>query len=265
MPRFAAPISALVICKDEADMIGDCLDSLDFCAEIVVVDSGSTDGTLDIVARYRDAGWPIRLIHNDWPGFPRQRLFALERAGQPWCLSIEADERVDPDLRQALQAAVALADARGIEGWYIRRRDWLDGYGYAHPWVLHNRLMRFFRRDKATMDTAVRVHESFEVPGRTGIVRSGTLLHRRALTVAGELRRADTYSTLKVATLMEKGVRPSLAKLVVSPFANFLKFYLLKRYVLCGRPGFVYAMMLLVYSFATEAKLFEAWKARSGT
>jgi glycosyltransferase involved in cell wall biosynthesis len=257
MTRFACPVSALIICKNEADMIGPCLESIDFCAEIVVVDAGSTDGTLDIVREFIGRGYPIRLFHNDWPGFPRQRQFALDHATQPWCLLIEADEAVDDALRQSI-LAVTRSPARAVDGWYIRRRDKLKGYGYAHRWVLHNRLLRLFRRDKATMDLELRVHESFQVPGETRTIGSGVLLHRREVTIAEEMARANSYSTLKVATLVERGRKPGLARLVLSPLGNFLKFYLAKRYFLCGRHGFVYSMSVFVYSFATEAKLYQA-------
>ncbi len=69
MARFASPVTAAaIVCKNEAELIGACLDCVDFCAEIVVVDSGSTDGTLDIVERYRAEGFPIKLLHQDWLG-----------------------------------------------------------------------------------------------------------------------------------------------------------------------------------------------------
>ncbi|MEI8713941.1 glycosyltransferase family 2 protein [Mesorhizobium sp. M7A.F.Ca.US.001.01.1.1] len=259
MTRFSSPVSALVICMNEADMIGECLESVDFCAEIIVVDSGSTDSTLDVVNAFIAKGYPIRLFHNDWPGFPRQRQFALDQATQPWCLSIEADEAIDDVLRQSITSVTQLGND-AFDGWYIRRRDKLKGYGYAHRWVLHNRLLRLFRRDKATMDLNLRVHESFEVPGETGTIENGVLLHRREMTIAEDLARANTYSSLKVATLVERAKKPGLIRLVLSPLGNFLKFYLAKRYFLCGRHGFVYSMLVMVYSFATEAKLYEAWR-----
>ncbi|WP_245273815.1 glycosyltransferase family 2 protein [Mesorhizobium sp. LNHC209A00] len=172
MTRFASPVSALIICVNEADMIGPCLESIDFCAEIIIVDSGSTDGTVECVESYIAKGYPITLLHNDWPGFPRQRQFALDHANQPWCLSIDPDERVDDRLRQSI---VAIAGAAGgkASGWYMRRRDWLKGYGYAHRWVLHNRLLRLFRREGASMDLTARVHESIHVPGETDTIEEG--------------------------------------------------------------------------------------------
>lgn len=254
--RFASPVTALIICKDSADFIAETLSSLDFCAEIVVVDSGSTDGTLDIVERYRTDGYPIKLLHNDWPGFARQRRFALEQATQPWCLSVDADEKLDDRLRSAVQGVVAKDDA-SVSGWYVRRRDRLAGYGPAHPGVLHNRLLRLFRRDRASMDISERVHESYTVTGKTRVIEDGALLHLREVSLAEDIARANTYSSLKASALLDKGIRPNWFKLLLSPPYTFLKFYLLKRYFLCGRAGFDYAATMAIYSHLTEAKLFE--------
>lgn len=257
MSQFNTPVSALIICKDEVDMIADCLQSVDFCAEIVVVDSGSTDGTLECIADYVAKGYPIRLFHNDWPGFARQRLFALQQATQPWCLCIEADERADAELRQSI-IEIAKSGGTDIDGWFVRRRDYLKGYGYAHRWVAHNRIFRIFRRDKATMDVAQRVHESFRVPGRTAVIERGMLLHRRATSLTEDLKRTNSYSSLKVEAQIEQGDKPSMSRLMFSPWINFLKFYVGKRYFLCGRHGYVHSAMVFLYSYVTEAKLFEA-------
>lgn len=262
MSRFQAPVSALIICKNEVDMIAGCLESVDFCAEIVVVDSGSTDGTLELIEAFVAKGFPIRLLRNQWPGFPRQRLFALEHATQPWCLSIDADERVDAELKQSI---IDVTQERGdaIDGWFVRRRDWINGYGYAHRLVAHNRIFRLFRRDKASVDLSRRVHETYDVPGETALIQKGTMLHRRATSITSELSRTNSYSTLKIESQMERGEQPSMSRLVLSPWINFLKFYVGKRYFLCGRHGYVHSAQVFLYSYVTEAKLFEARDAEA--
>ena len=123
------PISATVICKNEEACIGKCLSSLKGLAEIVVVDSGSTDGTLAIVEDLSRRGLPIRLIHQPWLGYARQKQFALDQASSPWVLSIDADEWLDDDLRTELPRLIGAEDL--IAGWQLRRT--LTLYGRPAP------------------------------------------------------------------------------------------------------------------------------------
>ena len=106
----ALAASAAIICFNEAACIDKCLESLAGFAEIVVVDSGSSDGTLAIVDRFARRGFPIRLTHQPWLGYARQKQLALELATQPWVLSIDADEWPDEDLRASLPRLMAADD-----------------------------------------------------------------------------------------------------------------------------------------------------------
>jgi glycosyltransferase involved in cell wall biosynthesis len=257
VPGTKAPVSAVIVCQNEQDLIGECLDSLEFCAEIVIVDSGSTDGTLEIIEKYRADGYPIRLLHHAWQGFAPQKEFALLQATAAWCLMVDADERVDRELRGSI-VAIATDPAPAINGWEIRRRDWLAGYGYAHPRVLHNRILRLFRNGKVSVDPDSTIHETFLVDGPVGTIKKGLLLHRRALSLADDIVRANAYSTQKAKVRRGQGVRPSIIRITLTPPYTFFKFYVLKRYFLCGIPGFIYAMTMMIYSFLTEAKLYSS-------
>jgi glycosyltransferase involved in cell wall biosynthesis len=159
-PMMAArlPASAFIICKDEAGFIEDCIRSLKDFAEIVVVDSGSADGTLDILARLRDAeGWPIRVISQAWLGYAAQKQFALDQCREAWCFNIDSDERIDSDLHATL---AGLLDAPvEIVGWRLGRRAYLVGYGFA-PLATHERhVLRLVRRGHAAFDLTSAVHE----------------------------------------------------------------------------------------------------------
>jgi glycosyltransferase involved in cell wall biosynthesis len=255
--RFGSPVTAAIVCKDEAELIGTCLDSVDFCAEIVVVDSGSTDGTLGIVERYRANGFPIKLFHQEWLGYAPQKQFALDQATQPWRFIVDADEQVDGELKEAVVATVR-ADDPNISAWYVRRCDWLTGYGHAHPWVLHNRILRLLRAGKTRIDPDSTIHEGYFVDGARGHIKRGLLLHMRDLTIEDDVARANKYSTDKSAVQRARGRKASTVRLFFSPPFTFLKFYVLKRYFLCGRPGFIYAMMMMFYNFLTEAKSYRA-------
>ena len=113
----ALAASAAIICLNEAACIGKCLESLSDFAEIVVVDSGSSDATLAIVDEFIRRGFPIRLINQAWLGYARQKQFALDQAREPWVFSIDADEWLDDDLRASLPRLMAADEScRRLEG-----------------------------------------------------------------------------------------------------------------------------------------------------
>ncbi len=147
------PLSAFIICLNEEAYLGKCIESLERCAEIVIVDSGSTDGTTALVQSYIDAGWPIRFMYEPWRGYAGQKQFALEQCSQPWCFNIDADERLDKALRELLPELLAASDE--IVGWRVARRPYLIGYGYTPENVRERRNLRLIRRGK-DVTTSVR-------------------------------------------------------------------------------------------------------------
>lgn len=257
MSHSSVPVSAVIVCFNEQELIGECLESVAFCDEIVIVDSGSTDRTIEIIEDFRSKGYPIRLIHRAWTGYASQKQFALEHATMPWLMVVDADEQIDADLRESIREIVQ-DDGSPISAWQVRRRDWLAGYGLAHPYVLHNRILRLFRNGKVRIDPEITIHEMFIVDGPTSLIRSGLLLHMRDLSLEDDVARANAYSTQKSSLRANQRVSPSTTRLFLTPPYTFIKFYFLKRYFLCGRPGFIYSMMMMFYSFLTEAKIFRS-------
>ena len=248
----ALPISATVICKNEEACIGKCLASLAGLSEVIVVDSGSTDGTLMIVGRLARDGLPIRLIHQDWLGYARQKQFALDQAREPWVLSIDADEWLDDDLRADLPRLIA-ADA-SIEGWRLRRTPTL--YGARKPVSLRTRpehIVRLVRRGRARFDEELIVHEGLIVDGRTEIARKGLLRHERGLPLDEQMRKEIVYAKLKAEQRIARGRKPSWPKLLFNPPLYFLRIFVWNRFFLCGWAGFIHAMTGATYSFMTEA------------
>jgi glycosyltransferase involved in cell wall biosynthesis len=253
MPPALLPLSAFIICKDEADYIENCIRSLDMCSEIVVVDSGSTDGTLDLLARLEGEGFPLVVLHNDWPGYARQKQFALEQCTQDWCLSVDADERLDEDLRRALPAMLS-SDAAG---WLVRRRNYLIGYGYPPKDAAEHHLLRIVRRGQARFDLDALVHEGMSVDGRTEKAPGGSLLHYRPLFLHEQILKENAYSTLKADQKQAAQRRPRPIKMLVSPILYFLRLYFGHRLFRCGWAGFIEASTGAVYAFLTEAKLVQ--------
>jgi glycosyltransferase involved in cell wall biosynthesis len=255
------PISAYVICKNEERHIARCLASLAACAEIIVVDSGSTDGTLAIVRELIQSGLPVRLMHQDWLGYAAQKQFALEQTHQPWCLSLDADERLDARLQGELPRLLS-ADA-SVAAWRLKRLPTsLFGAGRVPHGVYPKPVLRLTRRGRARYDIETLVHEHIHVDGRVRDCRYGVIEHEKSLALEEQLRKEMLYARLKATQRFNHGQPPSLLRLVFNPVLYFLRLYLMHRWFLAGRPGFVHAVTGAIYAFATEATHFELWRAR---
>lgn len=254
MSRFERPISAFIICKNEVAVLGDCIESLDFCREIVIVDSGSTDGTLALIDAYISQGYPIRLISNEWPGFARQKQFALEQCTQPWCLSMDSDERLDDRMRATL-SAMPLEDAK-LSSYAIVRRDYLPGYGYQPSYVHAKAFLRLVRKGTARFDDSTLVHEALIGEGPVHTIPKGTILHFRNMSIKEDAAKTSSYADLKAKEQFARGRRTNPMRLFFKPIGWFLKSYVAHRNFLCGVPGFIYAMMFAHYAFLVEAKLY---------
>lgn len=250
------PLSAFVICLNEAGTIEACIRSLDQCAEIVIVDSGSTDATPEVVARLAGEGFPIRFLHQDWLGFARQKQFALEQATQPWLLSIDADERLDQDLRAALPGLLAAPDE--VVGWRLRRRPWLTGYGYTPKGVGDGANLRLFRKGKAVFDMKKTVHEGLIPDGTVRVAKQGALLHYRPLTVGEVVVKEEGYATLKAGMRAAGKKRYTPWRMLLNPPVYFLRVMYGRKLYRAGWAGVIFAMQAAIYSFLTEAKTWEA-------
>lgn len=248
------PVSVYIICCNEEAMLGDCLESIARCSEIIIVDSGSTDGTLALIDEYRRRNYPIRLFEEEWQGFARQKQFALEQCKEEWCLNLDADERLDEALLEAI--AEAIKNNSGHVAWKVRRREWLPGYGYAHRWVASKRLIRLARRGKASYDTSRLVHESLIPNGTVGTIEIGRLLHFHQNTLKAEIEKQVGYASLKAKQRLARGINASAWRMFQSPVGHFLNEYLLKRYFLCGWAGYAHAVLRSQYAFFAE---LEQW------
>lgn len=247
-------ISAVLITKDEARNVERCLASLAPVAdEILVMDGFSTD---DTVARCERLG--ARVVQHGWLGFGPQKNLANGLARHEWILSVDADEALDPFLQRAL----AEAKATGLHGVYeIARLNWYYGRFVRHGLEYPDRKVRLFPKSKVSWDGSL-VHERLRFAEPLPVTRlDGHLLHFTYQRIAEHVAKQDRYTSLAAEDAYRRGVRPSLAKLLLSPLAVLLKSYLLKRGFLDGTHGLLLAILHAHGAFLKAAKLWDAHRA----
>lgn len=241
------PLSAVLITLDCVGPLRATLESLAFCDEILVVDSGSTDGTLELLAEFG-----ARVIVEPWRGFGPQKQFAIEQATHDWVLCIDSDEIVSPELRASIEAEL-LKPARLFYE-FPRRNRFLGRYlkhGEGYP----DLSLRLFDRRQARWSDDV-VHEKVITLGIVGRL-SGDLLHHSEDTIESYLAKQNRYTTLAARALVAEGAPMPAAKLVLSPLFRFFKFYVLRAGFLDGVPGFIHIVIGCFNSFAKYAKMVE--------
>jgi len=243
------PLSAVLITSNEQDNLPAALESVRFCDEVVVLDSGSTDRTREIAEA---AGARVQ-VSAPWPGFLVQRNRALEWARHDWVLAVDADERVSQPLRDEIQAlrtegfrhsGYRIARVTFYLGRWIRATDW-------YP----DRQLRLFDRKAGRWEGSL-VHESVRVRGSVGRLR-GELEHHPYVDVAAHLRKIDSYTSLWARQAFTEGRRTSSVGIVLGPTWAFFRNYVIKRGFLLGQAGFTVSALNAHYTHAKLAKLDE--------
>lgn len=240
-------ISAILITKNEEENVGDCLASLVFADEIVVVDSGSTDRTEEICRRDPRVRW----FSEEWKGFGRQKNSALDKAAGPWIFCIDADERVTEEL--AREVGALDLPAVPVDGYRVPRRSHFGGTWVRHGGWYPDYTVRLWRKGRGRFNDR-RVHEVVQLAGAAGTLR-GDLLHFTYRDTADFLERMDRYASLGAAEMRKEGKRATVIDLALRPPFTFFKMYLLRRGFLDGSLGFRLALLYARYTRAKYAKL----------
>ena len=243
------PLSLCVITRDAAAQLDDCLASVPFAGEIVVVDSGSRDDTVEI-ARRRGA----RVIDHAWPGFGAQKNFAVAQARHDWVLCLDADERLTPELAGAIRAALATCDDPGGAAAYaMARRNRFLGRWLAHGEGYPDWNVRLFDRRRARW-TDDPVHENVVAEGPVARL-NGDLLHASAESLDAYLAKQNRYTTLQAEAMHARGERAGVIRLLLSPLVRFVRFYVVKQGFRDGAAGLVHIAIGCFNSFVKYAKL----------
>ena len=243
-------VSVVIVCKNEADSIGATLQSLEgLTDDIIVYDSGSTDNTVAISRQFN-----VQVYQGNWQGFGRTKNKAIALAKYNWILSLDADEAVDPELKQSL-LALSLNEERTV--YELKYKNFLgDKYLKYGEWG-NDKHIRLFNRDSVSWDDAP-VHEKLLIPAGTITNKpGGYILHRTMRDIKDYAAKMVNYAMLNAEKYHRQGKRASWFKLRMAPGFSFVKYYIIKGGFLDGHAGYVCARMTAYYTFLKYARLRE--------
>ena len=242
-------ISAAIITLNEAAHIQDCIASLDFCDQVVVVDSLSKDQTRKLA---REAG--AKIVRQEFLGHVAQKQLAVDKCKHDWVFCIDADERVSPELRASIMA-LKEAGEPDLSGYEVARLSYHLGRWIKHGGWYPDLGVRFFNRTQGKWG-GYDPHDKVEVEGPVGHLE-GDLHHFVFDSLSDNVKTNDFYSSIMAKDLSLAGKRPSLLKLLLKPPFKFIECYLIKRGFLDGMPGFIIAVGAAYSMFLKFAKLWE--------
>lgn len=244
------PLSAFIITYNEEDNLADCLKSLSFCDEVIVIDSYSTDKTVEIAKAHG-----AQVIQREWPGYRAQKAFGLVQAHNEWVLNLDADERVSEELRAEIERVLAKENKDDFDGYEVNRvvyhlgRWWRSGGWYPEYRV------RLLKKSKTTWG-GVDPHEKPIVNGKIGRL-SGELQHYTYSGLDDQLSRLHKFSSISAKEEYRRGKKAGILDILLRPSVRFIKFYFLKRGFREGTAGLVVALIEFFYTFMKYAKLWE--------
>lgn len=245
---MSIPCSVYIVTLNCGQWLQQTLASVSDFAEVVILDSGSSDDTYAIAQQYPNA----RIRHQDWQGYAGQKALALAECTQPWALNLDGDEELSRELKNEIEAVIAAND---IDGLVTPIRDAFMGRLCSEHTRLHAKV-RFFRSSKGGYDLNIAVHEAVQVQG-TVRRATGTIYHYGEQNIAIKVDKNNNYSSLKAQEKAAKGKRAKMLKLTLVMPLTFIKCYFLRRDFLNGWQGFIGSMINAFYAFMKEAKLYE--------
>jgi glycosyltransferase involved in cell wall biosynthesis len=240
-----AEISGIIICYNEKDNIEECLRSILWCNEVIVVDAYSTDGTDEIVKRY-----PVKLFLNKWEGFSAQRKFALTKVINDWVFVLDADERCTPELKEEILKVMGSPKAAGYK---IPRKSFFLGKWIKHSGWYPDYKLRLFNRNKVNVSNHL-VHERYDIKGETEKLKND-ILHYTVTELGKFMEKVNYYSSLSAEEKKNKK-RIGFLHLLFRPVYSFLREYVFRLGFLDGVHGLLVAYFNMVTNFLTYSKIW---------
>jgi len=246
------PISVTIIACNEEKRIGECLNSVEWADDIVVVDSGSSDKTVEIAEAHG-----ARVIHNAWPGYGAQKQFATSQARHDWILNLDADEHVTDQLAVSIRSTFQnlpesiVAFECNFEHFLMGR--WLrHGEAYPDPHI------RLFNRHAGDWNSR-QIHEHIEISGPTGKLE-GSIRHKTVESLAEYIEKINRYTNLQAEIIVKSGKQVTFSQLFSRSLWRFLRGYIFRLGFLDGIAGLTHSMTSTLTSYLKYAKAYELQK-----
>lgn len=243
------PLSVAIITKNEEENLQPCLQSIAFARQIVIVDSGSTDATLEIAVAFG-----CEIYKESWLGFGPQKQLAIDKCRESWILVLDADERIPPETAKVIKSIITDLGIKEA-GFSFPRKNYFQGRWIRHAGWWPDRIIRLFRKESGRM-TTVAVHEAVEVNGLVGALVV-PIEHFTESRLSKILQKIDKYSTLGAEEAFKKGKQSSTSSAFLRAFFTFLQDYFLRGGMLDGMPGLTLAVTDSINKFFKYAKLSE--------
>lgn len=244
-------ITVIVITHNEELNISDCLESVKWANEIIVVDSNSSDKTCEIAKKYI-----TKVFTKEWKGYSEAKNFAIEQATNDWILSLDADERVTPELSEEINLILKNPGSK-YNAYEVGRRAYFLGKWIRHCGWYPGYVVRLFKRQEGKYNES-RVHEKLEVKGNIGRLKND-LIHLTDRDLFQYFSKYNNYTSLAARDLYDKKQQFKITDIVLRPVFAFVKMYFLRLGFLDGIHGFVLCFLSASYVFTKYAKLWEKY------
>ena len=242
-------LSVYIICYNNEDKIKDALESVKWADEIIVLDSYSTDKTVEICRKYTD-----KIFEQEFVGFGKLRNIALAHTSYDWVLSVDTDERVTPEFKG--EVLRMLEDGPDKDAYYVPRiSHFLDKRIKHCGWYPDYRQPQFFNKKKMRY-TEQMVHETFELNGTLGYMKEH-ILQFPFLNLDQFFGKMERYSTLRASEMAKEGKKFKLHQMIANPLAMFFRMYVVKAGFLDGKEGFILSVLYSYYTLIKYVKLWE--------